>query len=365
MERTPRPLSTSDRLLVVRLGAVGDVLRAIPAVHAIRRAFPRIHLAWIVEDLSSPLLEEHPDIDRVVRFPRRELSAIERPWLASGHLRRLRDEIRSQRYTVVLDLQASFKSGLLAFLSGAARRVGFSPVHCREMSFLFTNEWVRLPTRWLNRVERNLELAKALGAPADDPQLPLPERPEEGEQAAALLERLLPAGAPAVLISPGASRRQAYKMWPAAHYARFAALLSREHGVRPIVVWGPGEEGLARSVVAASEGGALVAPPTGLRLLAALLRRSALFVGADTGPMHLAWAVGCPVVALFGPTDPRLNAPLGQGHVVLRAAHGRMEDLGPEEVLAAARGALAARRAPPTGPAPAPAAIVRRPQENA
>jgi len=365
MERAPRSLSASDRLLIVRLGAVGDVLRAVPAVHAIRRAFPGIHLGWIVEDLSSPLLEGHPDIDRVLRFPRRELSAIERPWSASGHLLRLRDEIRSQRFTVVLDLQASFKSGLLAFLSGAGRRVGFSPVHCREMSFLFTNEWVRLSTRWLNRVERNLELAKAVGASAGDPQLPLPERPEEGEQAAALLGRLLPSGAPAVLMSPGSSRRQAYKKWPAEHYARFAALLTRAHGVRPIVVWGPGEEGLARSVVAASQGDALLAPPTGLRLLAALLRRSALFVGGDTGPMHLAWAVGCPVVALFGPTDPRLNAPLGQGHVVLRAARGRLDDLEPADVLAAAESALAARRATPPGPAPGPAAVVLRPRENA
>lgn len=360
MARSFRPLLARDRLLVVRLGAVGDVLRALPAVHAIRRTFPGIHLGWIVEDLSFPLLEGHPDLDRILRFPRRELSALGRPRLARGPLARLREEIRSQCFTVAIDLQSSFKSGILAWLSGAARRVGFSPGHCRELSFLFTNEWVRPSSRRLNRVERNLELAGAVGASTDEARLPIPERPEEARRATELLRSLLPEGAPAVLVSPGASRRQAYKMWPGEHYARLAASLSRADGVRPIVVWGPGEEGLARSVVAASGGGALLAPPTGLRLLAALSRRSSLFVGADTGPMHLAWAVGCPVVALFGPTDPRLNAPLGEGDVVLRAPGGRMAELDPEVVLDAVRRRLAARQGSLLEPAPGPVRIARR-----
>ena len=342
MRRSPRPLLDGDRVLVIRLGALGDVVRAVPAVHAIRRAFPRIHLSWIVEDLSFPILEGHPDLDRVLRFPRRELSAAGRPHQAAARLARLRDELRAARFTVTLDLQSSVKSGCLSLLSGAGRRIGFSPRHSREMSFLFASEWFRPASRWLNRVHRNLAIAQSLGALTDDPRLPLPERPEESEQAAALLRSLLPEGGPAVLIAPGASRRQSYKMWPWPHYARLASQLAESRGVRPIVVWGPGEEALARGIVAASDGRALLAPPTGLRLLAALLRRSSLFVGADTGPMHLAWAVGCPVVSLFGPTDPRLNAPLGPGDVVLRAASGTMAGLDPEDVLAAVQRRLAA-----------------------
>ena len=354
MERSLRPLAASDRLLIVRLGALGDVLRAIPAVHAIRSAFPRLQLSWMVEDLSFPLIDGHPDVDRTLRFPRRELGAWRRPGVMAEHLGRLRTTLRSEAFTVVLDMQASFKSGLLTWLTGAARRVGFSPAHCREMSFVFTNEWVRPTSRWLNRVDRNLELARAVGASIADPRLPLPERPEEGEEAEVLLRRLLPGGAPRVLVSPGASRLQAFKRWPASGFARLAASLGRDQATPLVVVWGPGEEDLARSVVAASEGGALMAPATSLRILAAMLRRATLFVGADTGPMHLAWAVGCPVVALFGPTDPRLNAPLGTGHRVLRAASGRMEDLDPRDVLEGVQQALAERRmsaaGPPAGP---------------
>jgi lipopolysaccharide heptosyltransferase I len=354
-----RPLAASDRLLIVRLGAVGDVLRAIPAVHAIRSAFPRLHVSWIVEDLSFPLVDGHPDVDQTLRFPRRELGAWRRPGVMAENLALLRTTLRSQAFTVVLDLQASFKSGLLTWLTGAARRVGFSPAHSREMSFVFTNEWVRLTSRWLNRVDRNLELAQAVGASIADPGLPLPERPEEGEEAEALLRRLLPGSAPRVLVSPGASRRQAHKRWPASGFARLAASLRREQSTPLVVVWGPGEEELARSVDAASQGGALLAPATSLRILAAMLRRSTLFVAADTGPMHLAWAVGCPVVALFGPTDPRLNAPLGTGHRVLRASSGRMEDLDPRDVLEAVRQALAGRRTPAAGLPAGPVVIGR------
>ena len=147
------------------------------------------------------------------------------------------------------------------------------------------------------------------------------------------------------MLSPGTSHLQAHKRWPAGHYARLATLLRASLGAVPLVVWGPGEEDLARRVVSHSGGAARIAPLIGLRLLAALLRRAGLFIGADTGPMHLAWGVGCPVVALFGPTDPRLNAPLGEAHAVLRNASAA-DAITPESVLAAARG-IAGRGRPP------------------
>jgi ADP-heptose:LPS heptosyltransferase len=207
---------------------------------------------------------------------------------------------------------------------------------------MFTNEWVRLPVPWLNRVDRNLHLAAALGATGDEIDMRLPEGSEEAREADALLARLSPQGRPVVLISPGTSHRQSYKMWPPDSYARVASRLERTLGVVPVVSWGPGEEGLAAAVVDGSNGSALMAPSIGLRLLAGLLRRSALFIGADTGPMHLAWGVGCPVVAVFGPTDPRLNAPLGRDDVVLRSSDST-ETVTTDQVLAAAGRVLARR----------------------
>jgi lipopolysaccharide heptosyltransferase I len=352
MDRRAHRLDDRDRVLLIRLGAVGDVLRTLPAVHLIRKTFPAVHLAWIVEDLSRDLLAGHPEIDEVIRFPRRELrAAAGRPHRLAACLAALRSDLRRRLLTVALDFQGSFKSGLLALLSGAPRRVGFAPGHCREFSFLFTNEWVRAGGRRLNRVEKNCLLAESLGAAGDEIEVILPERPEEGREAEAMLRTLNPGGAPVAVLSPGTSRRQQRKRWPPENFGRLASLLAESSGALPLVVFGPGEEALARCIVSESGQRAVLAPPTSLPLLASVLRRAALFVGADTGPMHLAWSVGCPVVALFGPTDPRLNAPLGPGHVVLRSGRSTA-GITPQQAFEAARGLLP--RAPSTFGAAAP-----------
>ncbi|HEU4400867.1 MAG TPA: glycosyltransferase family 9 protein [Candidatus Polarisedimenticolia bacterium] len=346
-------LGERDRVLLIRLGAVGDVLRTLPALHLIRRTFPATHLAWIVEDLSRDLLEGHPEIDELIRFPVRELRAVTaRPTRLWAGLASLSRSLRARQFSVAVDFQGSFKSGLVACLSGAPRRLGFAAGHCREMSFLLSNQHVRPPSRTLNRVEKNLLLADHLGAVGDEVTALLPEREEDGRRADAILRELVPRGRAVVLLSPGTSRRQRHKRWPAEYFARLASLMRESLDTLSLVVWGPGEEGTAQAVVVGSGGAALMAPPTDLRTLAALLRRSRLFVGADTGPMHLAWLVGCPVVALFGPTDPRLNSPLGPEHVVLNGA-GSTASIRPEEVVTAG-GRILARSALNRIPAAAP-----------
>ena len=337
-------------MLLIRLGAVGDVLRTLPALHLIRSTFPTVHVTWLVEDLSHDLLGGHPEIDEVLRFPRRELrDATARPRLLAGLMTAFVRDLRRRRFSVAMDFQGSFKSGLLALLSAAPRRVGFGPGHCRELSFALTNDWVRPRRRRLNRVERNLLLAEAVGARGETIEVILPERPEEGRVAEEMLRGLNPRGSPVVILSPGTSLRQRGKRWPAEHFSRLADLMASTLGVVSLVVWGPGEEALARAVVTGSGGRALIAPPMSLRLLAAVLRRTALFIGADTGPMHLAWSVGCPVLALFGPTDPRLNAPLGSAHVVLRAGRST-SDITPEQAFEATRRILG--RSAPDAAAP-------------
>ncbi len=346
MHRPAVRLEDRDRVLLIRLGAVGDVLRTLPALHLIRTSYPALHLAWLVEDPSRDLLVGHPEIDEIIVFPRREFrEAALRPRRLTKQLATLAEGLRERRFGVAIDFQGSFKSGLLARMSGAPRRVGFAPGFCREFSFLLTNEWVRPRERRLNRVERNLFMAERLGATSDEIEVILPERSDEGREAESLLGSINPAGVPVVLLSPGTSPRQRWKRWPVEHYARLASLLRSSVGALPLVAWGPGEEDLARSIASGSTGQAIVAPPTSLRILAAILRRCALFVGADTGPMHLAWGVGCPVVALFGPTDPRLNAPLGPAHFVLRAGRSTSNIL-PEQVLTAAGTILGRRSAP-------------------
>jgi lipopolysaccharide heptosyltransferase I len=339
MERPVAPLGPRDRVLVVRLGAVGDVIRALPAVHRLRLTFPEARFTWIVEDLAAPLLEGHPDLDEVIVLSRRELrAAARRPARLLATASALRTRLARGRFDVSVDLQSTLKSAIVARLAGAPRRVGFSPTHAREGSFVFTREWARPSSPHLNRVDRNLEMAALLGAPDGPITAAFRERAEEAAEAERILGVLRPRTTP-VLFGPGASRRQAYKRWPAAGWSRLGRRLA-DAGQSPIVVWGPGEEELAEQIERDSGGGARRAPPTSLPVLAALLRRSALFIGADTGPMHLAWAVGCRVVALFGPTDPRLNAPIGPGHEVVLAPEGVLSRLSDEAVGAAAMRAL-------------------------
>ena len=173
-------LSDDDRLLIIRLGAVGDVLRTLPAIHLLRRTYSSLHLTWIVEDLSREVLEGHPDIDQIIPFPRKEIAAAARsPRRIAGLIRGLRKDLRLRQFTVTVDFQGSLKSGLLSLLSGAPSRIGFAPGHSRELSSLFANRWVRPPSRWMNRVERNLLMSEALGAAGDEVTMILPESTDE------------------------------------------------------------------------------------------------------------------------------------------------------------------------------------------
>src|SRR5262245_46243364 len=144
MERPVAPLRPGDRVLVVRLGAVGDVIRALPAVHRLRLAFPEARMSWVVDDLAAPMLEGPPDLDDVIVLSRRELrQSARRPARLLPIASSLRARLARGGFDVSVDLQSTLKSAIVARLSGAPRRVGFAPTHAREWSFFFTNEWGR------------------------------------------------------------------------------------------------------------------------------------------------------------------------------------------------------------------------------
>lgn len=296
-----------DRVLVIRLGALGDVVRTLPAVSALRAALPRARISWLVEPASAGVLAGQPWLDEVLVFPRAELAGA----LARGRLvtagRRLADfvrTLRARRFELVVDFHSILKSGLLARASGAPLRLAYAPPFGREGAWLFANRLARVTPRRISRFERNLALVRALGVePAPDPT---PMRVD-----AAALGALLPGDGP-VAIHPGTSPGTPHKRWTAEGYGQVAAALRRETGIGSVVTFGPdaAERRFAEAVVAASDGAARLAPPTtSLGELAALLARCRLYVGSDTGPMHVASLVGTPVVQILGPTDPVENAP--------------------------------------------------------
>lgn len=299
---------------VIRLGALGDILRTLPPVRLLRRALPRARIVWVVDDRWSLPLHGHGDVDAVVEVPRGQWSRAGRGpsgWLeVLRSVRALGGELSKQKAALALDFHGNLRSGVVSRMTGAGVRLGYAGHQSKELNRWFTTHRVASGDRRTPRMERNLDLIRALGlpdGPLPDAGLPLVEA---GSASAARIVAGPLADAPFALINPGASVAQAFKKPPAQLLAAACRALGRR-GVAALVVWGPGEEDDARRVVEAAGGGATLAPATDLATLAALAARARLFVGGDSGPMHLACAVGCAVVALYGGTDPSVNAPWG------------------------------------------------------
>lgn len=349
-------MTTPSRFLIVRLGALGDIVHTIPVAAALRRAFPNSRIDWLVGARHRAILDLVPVIDRRLVIDDGGEAGGGRSLLATIR------ELRRARYDVVLDLQGLVKSAVLARSSGAPRVIGFSSRYLRErLARLFYRE-VHDPggdgmydTRETRHVvDVNLGLLTPLGVAAGTPECP-PEFPIDrvDSDVARSLRDEVRGGY--VLLNPGAAWPN--KRWPAARFGALAAALRDRHGVMSIVVWGPGEGALAREAVAAAYGSAVLAPPTSIADLVALASRAAVVVSGDTGPTHIAAALGTPVVGLYGPTRPSRNGPLSLAAVTIsrdavcachhlrRCTRSRMclFDIEVDEVLAAVEPRLEVR----------------------
>jgi heptosyltransferase I len=291
--------------LILRLGALGDIVHAIPAAAALRRRFPDARIDWLVDARHRELLTLVPILDRVVVLERSSLGG----WLAATK------ELRRTKYDAAIDLQGLLKSAVLARASGASRVIGFSIWHLREKTAMpFYSESVDTDSSdglSGHVVRKNLRLLRALGIEDERIEFPL----SQVDSAAAGVVREQAAGAPVALINPGAAWPN--KRWSPQRFGETAAFLRDVRGFASFVLWGPGEEMLARTVVDASDGAARVAPATRLSDLVALCRDAALMISGDTGPLHIASAVGTPVVAIFGPTNPERNGPWSEADIAV------------------------------------------------
>ena len=294
------------RFLLVRLGSMGDVIHAIPAASGLRDTFPEARIDWAIDPKWARLLEGNPDVTEVISADRKS---------ASGVAATIR-HTRGARYTCAIDFQALYKSALLAFASGAPRRVGFQSGYAREglASLLYTD---CLNPRGPHKVDHNLTLAEFAGAKKTMPRFPIAVRAEDEERVAR--ELAAHSLTDFYVLNPGGGWLS--KCWPAGRYGELHRALAARYGWRGVVTFGPGEEGLAREVAQAAGDPPPVAILLGLGPLMALMRRARFVVSADTGPLHLAAALDVPVVGLFGPTDPARNGPYSPDasrHIVLR-----------------------------------------------
>lgn len=348
-------------ILVLRLSAMGDIVRTLPAVRLVRARLPQARIHWAAWEPWTQLLEGHTAIDTAVGLPRRELRRLARSpltWPALlGATRRIGSELRALTPGLALDFHGDFRTGLLGRMSGARVRIGYEGHQQKEGNRFFTTHRVEAGERRRSRIERNLDLVRALGLPDG----PLPDAglsigAADASAADTIVRSLASGSAGYAVLNPGASERQAYKRPPSSLFAAAARTLA-ELGVTPIVVNGPGEEQDAERVLAAAKGLARHAPATSLKTLAALLSGARVFVGGDSGPLHLACGVGCPVVGLYGPTDPVVNGPWNVPSVALSRPESRytgikaidrdregFDGLAPETVCEAIRGLLARPR---------------------
>jgi heptosyltransferase I len=295
------------RFLIVRLGSLGDVVHAIPAAAALRHAYPAARVDWMVDPRYVELLNLVESVDeRIPVDPRALGRAADR-----GALLRTLWALRRTRYDVVIDLQGLLKSALLARAAGGVRTVGFPRAHLREPAARLLYTQTRDPGPATHVIHKNLALLAAVGV--SDPRVRFPINIPRTPPVQAVNARF--AGRRFALINPGAAWPN--KRWPPERFGAVAAALHRDHALSSVVLWGPGEEGLAADVVAASSGAAGMSPPTTIADIVGLARSARLMVSGDTGPLHIAAAVGTPIVALFGPTYPERNGPWAQEDVTL------------------------------------------------
>lgn len=320
MIATPEP--TIERLLIVRLSAMGDVIHTLPAAQALRDAYPNAMIGWLIEERWAELLCAPGTPRRGPRSAQRPLADWVHPvsltqWRKSlftlptlQQIAKTWNDVRAARYDVAVDLQGAIRSAVLARWSRA--RVVYGAAEPRESP---ASLWYTRPVlaSGAHVIEQNVSVAAAVaGRKMSVPPIALPHDPAaEQRMSQGLAQRGIRGYA---ILNPGAG--WGAKRWPAQRYGQVAKALAAI-GLRSILNCGPGEENLAREAEAASEGAAQ-SMTCSITDLIALTRRAQLFIGGDTGPLHMAAALRIPVVAIFGPTDPARNGPYGTQSVVLR-----------------------------------------------
>jgi len=307
-ELLPNGAHHPKRVLLVRLGSLGDIVHALPALVTLKENFPGWELDWLVERRWRDLLQGNPCLTRIIEFDTLKWRTAPLSAASWGEFKAAVGELRERRYDGALDLQGAIKSAIACRLSGAMQVIGLERPWLREpIASVFYSR--RVSTSAAHIVEANLALAAALGAARPVVQFPLPPG-----DASALPSELLH-GAFAV-INPGAG--WAAKQWSASGYAAVCDDLEERYGLPVVINCGPGEAGLSEAVRSACRQAQPGTYCGSLAGLIALLRRAHLMIGPDTGPLHLAAALGVPTVALFGPTDPKRNGPYGNVHLNLR-----------------------------------------------
>ncbi|MDH3723845.1 MAG: lipopolysaccharide heptosyltransferase I [Desulfobacteraceae bacterium] len=310
-------------ILIVKLSAIGDVIHTLPALNALRNYYPNANITWLVEEDAAPLVQGHKALNRVLVSKRkhwlkalRSLSFLSTIKEIFGFIKALRDT----RYDMILDFQALLKSGILIALARGRRKIGFGKgLEHMEHSYIFLNEHVPAVDMEIHALSRGMMLLNAVGIPTNEVEYNLPISIHDREKIHELIKQHGINGVESIIaINPVAKWET--KLWPNKKFAELADMLVDQYGMKIVFTGGIKDYSIIQSITSSMKGRAInFAAKTTLTELAALYEKAALVISTDTGPMHLAAAMGTPVVALFGPTAPWRTGPYGPGHHVIKA----------------------------------------------
>lgn len=310
------------KILIVLLGSIGDVVRGLSLAMRLKRSVPTCHVTWAVEPKSADVLVGHPAVDQVIRFERQE---------GFSAYRRFLSVLRAEHFDVVLDLQRHFKSGFTSFATRAPVRIGFHPKNAKELNWIFQNDWIEFVPDTVQKLDHYQRFGDRLGLPAVSPL----EFGLEGdnsvwrgaetifaEQCTKQGLRDLPGPEKRVALIVGSSWQS--KLWPAERYIELVQLLWKELGMMTIVVGGPSDKRIAAQIKKNVSDIPVcdLTGATSLRELAVVFQRVQIAIGSDSGPMHIAAAVGCPVISIWGATSPMRSGAYGSDDLVLQSSIG-------------------------------------------
>jgi lipopolysaccharide heptosyltransferase I len=310
------------KIAIVKLSAIGDVVHALPVASALRERYPQAHLSWIVEGKGRAILEGNPDLDEIITFDKArwmsELPYPHRTLSVLWRIGRFAHLLRTANFDLAIDLQGLIKSGILTWLTGAGVRIGFSSDCCREAANArFTNCHVTPLEGDVHIVDQYVSLVRGFGINTRLKRFEI-HIPESDRTYARdfLHKHQVAEDTLLIVINPGAGWET--KCWGEDNFASLADMITSEIGGLVMFLWGPSELPLVKSIQRKMRQPSLRACPTNLKQSMALMERAHLFIAGDTGPLHIAAALGIPCVGIFGPTSPERNGPYGQNHKVIQ-----------------------------------------------
>jgi lipopolysaccharide heptosyltransferase II len=303
-------MNVPQRILVIKLRAIGDVVMATPVLDNLRHAFPCSTIDFLTETFCAPIVKRHPAINEAIEVDKKHLRELSFARRLAANFAVLK-KLRKKRYDLVFDLFGNPRTAIMTLATGAPQRVGFR-FRGRRHAY---NIVVEPRGNLVHEVEFNLDALRALGIPVITKNLAVPLEATAESTAETFYKENNLRGR--IIVGLNGSGGWYTKRWPLDRFAALGDKIAEELGAAILLIWGPGEYEDARSIAAKMRHKALLIPESDLILLSSLLRRLTVLVSNDSGPLHIAAAVGTPVAGIYGPTRPDLQGPWGEGHQIV------------------------------------------------